>query len=130
MKNIFLISIVLVLIANSLTYCKKSNDNKGELVGKWKLDSIQLRTVSSGQEIYATIYKPSQDYYDYRSDDKLYRYYNSRYDTVPYQQVIIDGNLYIKYTPTGTDSIKVLTRQSLIFTAPQGGVSKLFFTRK
>lgn len=91
------------------------------------MDSIQLQFGSPGLR---TIYKPTKDYYDYRVDNKLYLYYNSNYDTVPYEVVQIDGQQFIKYGSVINDTIKTLTSQGLIFTNGQGGFSKYFFSRQ
>jgi hypothetical protein len=130
MKTPFFIPFFLLLITISLTCCKKSTETQASLIGKWKIDSIQLLFVTNGQGVFQTISKPNFDYNDYRIDNRLYRYYNGRYDTIPYEQEEINGNLFIKYAQRITDTVKLLTNESLIFVNPQGGASKYFCTRQ
>ena len=111
-----------------LAFCKKSTDTPGMLIGKWKVDSVQLRTVINSQIIYQTIYKPSLDYYDFRTDKKRYIYWMSNYDTTSYEIVSLNGRSLIQYTYSA-DTIRTLTNNSLIFTSPQGNDSRLFLTK-
>jgi hypothetical protein len=130
MKRIFFISFSLLLLSVGLNSCKKATDSKASIIGKWKIDSVQLLFVTNGQGVFQTIYKPALDYNDYRNDNKIYRYYSGIYDTIPYEQTEINGNLFIKYAQRITDTVKTLTNEALIYVNPQGGASKYFCTRQ
>ena len=120
--------LLLLLITLSLSFCKKTTDTQAPIIGKWKVDSVQLRTVINSQVIYQTIYKPSLDYYDFRIDKKRYIYWMSRYDTTSYEIVSLNSRSLIQYTYSA-DTIRTLTKNSLIFTSPQGNDSRLFLTK-
>lgn len=120
---------LLLTLTLGLTFCKKSNDNNtGTVTGRWKVDSVQLRQVVSGQIVYQTFYIPTADYYDFRQDNKLYRYWISIYDTIPYQVTSLNGRTLIKY-PGTADTIVILNNKSLVLKNPQGNDSKLFLSR-
>ena len=125
------IGIILFLTtAVVLAFCKKSVDNSTLLIGKWKIDSVQLRMVFNNQVIYQTVYKPSFDYYDFRADNKLYRLWMAQYDTVLYNIVSLNNKSLIHYQNNNSDdTIITLTRNSLIFKNPQGNDSKIFLTK-
>lgn len=121
--------IVLLALLPGLTFCKKPNEtNRGSVAGKWKADSVQLRQVFTGHIEYQTIYVPAADYYDFRADRQLYRYWMGIYDTVPYEIAGLNDRTLIKY-PGTADTILVLTDRSLVVKNPQGNDSKLFLSR-
>ena len=123
------LSITLILVLTlGLTFCKKSMDVPGMLMGKWKIDSVQLRTLVNSQLVYQTIYKPSSDYYDFRSDNKLYRLWMTSYDTVSYNTISFNGQSLVQYSYSA-DTIISITNHSLIFKDPQGSDSKIFFSK-
>jgi hypothetical protein len=103
-------------------------DTQSLLIGKWKVDSVQLRTVVNNEIVYQTIYKPSLDYYDFRADKKRYVYWMSNYDTTTYKIVSLNGKSLIQYS-SSADTIRTLTNKSLIFISPQGSDSRLFLTK-
>lgn len=119
---------LLLTITLGYSFCKKAMDTQGLLIGKWKVDSVQLRTVINSQIIYQTIYKPSLDYYDFRTDKKRYIYWMSNYDTTSYEIVLLNGRSLIQYAYSA-DTIRTLTYNSLIFTSPQGSDTRLFLTK-
>ncbi len=127
-KNNYLVMFLLIAMTLGLSFCKKSTDTQGLLIGKWKVDSVQLRTVINSQIIYQTIYKPSSDYYDFRADQKRYTYWMTNYDTTSYEIVLLNGSSLIQYR-SSADTIRTLTNNSLIFTSPQGSDSRLFLTK-
>ena len=111
--------------------CNKPKDVQTSLIGKWHLDSTQswLYDYTNNRKYLETIYKPTADYYDYRNDGNLYRHYNNRYDTVTYTVINSNGNSLLKYGYYITDTIKTLNNHTLIMMNPQGGASKMFFTK-
>ena len=119
---------LLIIITLGLSFCKKAMDTQGLLIGKWKIDSVQLRTVINNEIVYQTIYKPSLDYYDFRADQKRYIYWMSNYDTTTYKIVSFGGRALIQYVYSA-DTIRTLTNNSLIFTSPQGNDSRIFLTK-
>ena len=82
----------------------------------------------NNQLVYQTIYKPSSDYYDFRTDNKLYRLWMTRYDTVSYNIISLNGKSLVQYH-YGADTIISLTNHSLIFKDPQGSDSKIFTSK-
>jgi hypothetical protein len=111
--------------------CNKSADPAEDVIGKWRLDSIQtwMSDPTRGPQP-VTIYKPSSDYYDFRSDSYLYRHFKSRYDTLPYALEKSNGVWLIRYGLIfSADTIQSLSDHSLIIMNPQGGRSKLIFSR-
>ncbi|MFN8289485.1 MAG: hypothetical protein U0U70_04465 [Chitinophagaceae bacterium] len=121
--------VLLLALLPGLTFCNKPNEtNTGSVAGKWKVDSVQLRQVVAGHIEYQTIYVPAADYYDFRADRQLYRYWMGIYDTVPYEIAGLNGRTLIKY-PGTADTILVLTNRSLVVKNPQGNDSKLFLSR-
>lgn len=86
---------LIFMISIGLAFCKKSFDVQDMLIGKWKIDSVQLRRFINDHVVYQTIYKPSVDYYDFRSDNKLYRLWMTTYDTVPYSIGSVRYNLLL-----------------------------------
>jgi len=119
---------LIVTISIGLAFCKKSPDVQDRLIGKWKIDSVQLRMFINNQIVYQTIYKPSLGYYDYRSDHKLYRFWMTTYDTVSYSIGSVNGKSLVQYTYSA-DTIISLTNHSLIFKDPQGSDSKIFLSK-
>jgi hypothetical protein len=111
-----------------LTFCKKSIDIQDALIGKWKIDSVQLRRFINNEIVYQTIYSPTADYYDFRSDDKLYRFWMTSYDTLAYTIVSLNGKSLVQYVYSA-DTIISLTNHSLIFKDPQGSDSKIFLSK-
>ena len=128
MKPINLLMVILIVTTFAFLYCKKTNETTESLLGKWEMDSIQVRAIINNQVEYHTILRTRTDYYDYRADNKLYRYMNNVYDTLPYQLVSQNGKSLIKYN-FSTDTVIALTKGTLIFTNNLGGGSKFFFTR-
>lgn len=128
MKPHCLILLTFLSITIFIGSCKKSADMQAAITGKWRFDSIQTRYVN-GQLNYQTIYRSAIDYYDFRADGRLYYLYNSYMDTLPYELVTIDRNVYIKYGGILTDTIKVLTNNFLLLMNPQGNGSKFFFSK-
>ena len=120
--------LVLFAITIGLTFCKKSVDIQDTIIGKWKIDSVQLRRFINNEIVYQTIYRPSADYYDFRRDDKLYRLWMTSYDTVSYTIVSLNGKSLLQYAYSA-DTIISLTTHSLIFKDPQGGDSKIFLSK-
>ncbi|MDP4265424.1 MAG: hypothetical protein Q8941_23065, partial [Bacteroidota bacterium] len=98
MKKTRLAIIFLLAITYTFSYCKKSSEIQGSLIGKWKVDSVQLKTVVNYQIIYHTIYKPVSDYYKF-SNDSLYVYWMSiYYPPIYYKTLSINGQSVIQYT--------------------------------
>ena len=124
-----LLLVVLFMIVTGLTFCKKSVSVQERLIGKWKIDSVQLRMSINNQIEYQTISKPSSDYYDFRTDNKLYRLWMNHYDTIPYSLVSLQGRSIVQYPVHSADTILDLTSRSLIFKAPQGSDSKIFLSK-
>lgn len=123
--------ITLILITTQIllfSYCRKSSNDSSSITGKWKLDSVQLRMAYPDRIEYTTIYKPTTDYYDFRTDNKLYRLWMGTYDTISYQITTLNSKSLIQY-PGSADTIIVLTEKSLIVKAPQGSDSKLFLSK-
>jgi hypothetical protein len=123
-----LISIAIFCCLFVLTFCKKSSDTHGMLVGKWKVDSAQLLRYINNQFVYETIYKPSTDYYDYRTDNRLYRFWHGNFDTVSYSLKDLNGRTLIDYGYSA-DTIISLTGNQLLFKNPQGSDCKIYFTK-
>src|SRR5438876_933469 len=117
MKIKYLKIFLLLTVTMEYSFCKKAKDTQSLLIGKWKVDSVQLRTVVNSEIIYQTIYKPSLDYYDFRTDKKRYIYWMSNYDTSAYEIVLLNGSSLIQYAYSA-DTIRTLTYKSLIFTSP------------
>lgn len=128
MKANKLFMVILILTTFAFVYCKKSKETPESLVGKWLLDSVQIKTVVNNQIEYQTILRSRTDYYDYRADNKLYRYMNNVYDTLAYQLVLQNGKSLIKYN-FSADTIIAHTKGLLILTNALGGGSKFFFNR-
>lgn len=126
MKNcipiLFLFSVLL------FSYCHKGTDGSSSILGKWKIDSVQLRMAFPDHIEYMTIYKPASDYYDFRSDNKLYRLWMGTYDTINYQVIPINNKKLIQY-PGTADTILTLTGHSLLVKNPQGSDSKIFMSK-
>ena len=123
-------TIILFFVSTILLNSCNKDSPVVQLTGKWKLDSLQLLTYTSGQGNFETFYRSTTDFYDFRNDNKLYRYLFSAFDTVPYETTSLNGQLYIKYAGRITDTVKTLTSQSLIFVNPQGGSTKFCFTKQ
>ena len=83
---------------------------------------------TNNQLVYQTIYKPPGDYYDFRSDNKLYRLWMTTYDTVSYNVISSNGMSLVQYSYSA-DTIVSITNRSLIFKDPQGGDSKIYFSK-
>ncbi len=110
---------------------KQVGDTQGSITGKWFADSIQARQSNNNVVSYTTVYRytTKTDYWDYRSDNKLYRYNNGNYDTIPYTLGQDNYGRYIQYSTSGADSIKTLTDNLLVLIVPQGSSTKLFFSK-
>jgi|SRR6185312_5162630 hypothetical protein len=87
MKNLILI-IITCYIAGGLISCKKSSANPtGEIAGKW---NIKVDSTASGvgpvqsMNVYVG---SSDDYFDFRSDNKLYIKEGATLQTFDYKQV-------------------------------------------
>lgn len=126
MKTIYLILFSLLII--TLSYCSKSNGVPSSIIGKWKVDSVQLRYSFPDHVEYVTIYKPTADYYDFRADNKLYRYWMGNYDTITYQMTTLNNKSLIQY-PGTADTILTLTANYLTVKDPQGSDSKIFLAK-
>ena len=122
-----IISLIYLFIVVSA--CKKTQIIQTSIIGKWKLDSLQLSGYINNQPTFQTVYRPTNDYYDFRADSVLQIYVNQIYDTRKYSIVSENGNQLIRYSRASSDTIKALTSNSLIFTNPQGLYSKYFFTK-
>src|SRR6058998_2479274 len=93
--------------------CSKRGDTNEQLIGKWRLDSIQVWMPDANNiPKVVTIYSSSTDYYDFRDDLRLYRFFKSRYDTIPYTlEKNGSGAWLIRYgTPTSADTIQSLSK--------------------
>ncbi len=133
MKRYFFYFLCSWLFCLLLLSCKKTEKAADLLLGKWYIDSIQIRQNFGNGIIYITVNRfPSKiDYWDYRNDNKLYRFQRNYYDTLAYAvQTDANGQQYVQYNVYGADSIKLLTSTNLIFIDPQGSASKLFFTKQ
>lgn len=125
--NLFLVVVFFIVTAS--TFCKKSTSVHEMLIGNWKIDSIQLRMSINNQIVYQTIHKPSADYYDFRTNNKLYRRWMNNHDTVPFSLVSLNGRSIVQYPYYGADTIVEITNRYLILKAPQGSDSKIFLSK-
>ena len=126
-KNLYLV--VVFFIVTALAFCKKSTSVHESLIGNWKIDSIQLRMSINNQIVYQTIHKPSADYYDFRTNNKLYRRWMNNYDTVSFSLVSLNGRSIVQYPYYSADTIVEITNRYLILKAPQGSDSKIFLSK-
>ena len=131
MKTQILSGSVLVFVLMLLS-CQKPQDTGETLIGKWRLDSIQAWMRDPNNQLQVmTVYKSTSDYYDYRTDGYLYRFYNSRYDTIPYSlEKSTNARWLIRYgMPNSADTIQSLSSHKLTLMNAQGGRSRLMLTR-
>lgn len=124
-----LVVICLLVITVVFPLCKKSVDAQQLLLGKWKVDSVQVRTLVNNQIEYQTGYKPSSDYYDFRTQDTLYLDWMSQHYTISYRLVSLHGRSIIQFTYSA-DTILNITKRSLVLKDPQGSDSKVFLTKQ
>lgn len=91
--------------------CKKDDNSPQKMIlGKWRFISEYDAQFVNGQLEKDTIIGYSDEYYDFRSDGKVYMYYYPDYDTFPYKVVnastlIFDGD---------TATIKTFTDKKLV----------------
>ena len=115
MKRLLTACILLLLLANAMTFCSKNNTSANLLLLQHKWNIVSL----IGEVYY---YKGApQDYYDFRADSKLYTYMSGRFDTSAYT-LANGGNTLMLYhiangiqTPTNFPlNIKTLSSSSLV----------------
>ena len=99
--------ILISLLSATIFSCKKTSvQGPISIQGKWslKLDSI-AQGVSTPSPQYSTKYEgTTADYFDFRSDNKLYIKEGAHLDTFSYQ-LSTDSNLYISSTNPAENGI-------------------------
>jgi len=95
--------------------CKKENtatsvSTQDKILGKWKIQTIIQNDFFSGAPHVTTFTGNASDYADFRSDGKVYLFFQNSYDTSAYG-IINDTKMWID-TPSDTNDIKVLTNSA------------------
>jgi hypothetical protein len=88
-----------------LAACKKNHDKSAAdmVSGKWKVSSLQETHTSTADTVTYPYTGQSADYMDFRSDGKMYSFYDNYPDTIDYK-VLSD-----KYLLLGGDSMQIKT---------------------
>lgn len=113
MKKIIITTAIAILVIFSMSACKKSDSQTTlqKIQAKWQLDNYYENDHFSGVDHFKTITGTSADYYDFRTDGKVYFSFGGYSDISTYS-LISDTKLLID----GTDNydIKTLTTNSFI----------------
>jgi hypothetical protein len=90
MKYFVNISLIALLFAGAIS-CSKSNGNP-QITGKWKIlnDSTSFTGAAGAQSYYTNYIGKEGDYYDFRTDGKMYVKESASLDTMAYE--IYSGN--------------------------------------
>ena|SRR6218665_1694765 len=119
MKKLKLLLPLLALASFAFISCSDDDDDATtalqRLQNKWSVDSLVFKTTTGGTVSTTTKYTGStDDYYDFRTDNKLYYDVHSTpplKDTVSYQLI---GNSTLVTDGSDTSSISVLTSSKLL----------------
>lgn len=128
MKQGLFLSAALFTLLFSIASCSKETTQE-RIIGIWRIDSVQLRVFINNQVVYSTILRPSGDYYDFRTDNNLYRRWQGNLDTAGYTLGSTGDKQWIKYAYSSADTILTLTSNQLLLKNPQGSDSKIFLSK-
>ncbi len=94
--------LLMTVVALLLAACQKDinrelNETKDLVRGQWKVESIVINQNIGGANNKSVLAGTSQDYVEFRNDDKMYTYFNNTRDTSRYEiknktTIIIDGD--------------------------------------
>ena len=127
-------SLLVIFLALSLllSFCKKSHEEQGSIMGKWLIDSVQVVGRPYNEEVMVTIYRNAGEnyYFDFRADSVQIYWSSTNYITKYSLIKPSAGKTLLQFDQSyAADTVLKLTSRNMILTSRQGGRSLYFFSR-